>query len=188
MDRGRCRDDRRRTSISVVRRRWSGQLPGHRSRRRDLLQRSNDPIRLTRQPARPPLGDRRNRHPTASDWIYANGFISDDLDGGAIIGRDDDAGRAVVLFQPAAVSPVLSFTPNATVTIWSRGNGRRGTNPLALRLHRFGLRPLVWRHALEPRPGRRGINRCRPERRIGRRRAFRPDDGLRHLARLLLRR
>jgi hypothetical protein len=58
---------------------------------------------------------------TASSWIYANGFISDDLDGGVIIGRDDDAGRAVVLFRPAAVSPVLSFTPNATVTIGPGG-------------------------------------------------------------------
>lgn len=58
---------------------------------------------------------------SASSWIYANGFISDDLDGGVIIGRDDDAGRAVVLFRPAAVSPVLSFTPNATVTIGPGG-------------------------------------------------------------------
>lgn len=53
----------------------------------------------------------------ASAWIYANDFISDDLDGGVIIGRDDDAGRAVVLFRPGAVSPILSFVPSATVTV-----------------------------------------------------------------------
>lgn len=58
---------------------------------------------------------------SASDWIYANGFIGGDLDGGAVIGRDDEAGRAVVLFRPADVSPVLSFVPSATVTIGPGG-------------------------------------------------------------------
>jgi len=58
---------------------------------------------------------------SASSWIYANGFISDDLDGGVVIGRDDDAGRAVVRFKPAQVSPVLSFTPAATVTVGPGG-------------------------------------------------------------------
>ncbi|MEX2314949.1 MAG: hypothetical protein WD628_04465 [Thermomicrobiales bacterium] len=54
---------------------------------------------------------------TARSWIYANGFINDDLDGGSVIGRDDDAGRAVVLFKPAEPSPLLAFVPSATVTV-----------------------------------------------------------------------
>jgi hypothetical protein len=69
-----------------------------------------------------PLGDDANVVQAASDWIYANGFISGDIDGGVIIGRDDDAGRAVVLFRPADVSPVLSFVPSATVTIGPGGS------------------------------------------------------------------
>jgi hypothetical protein len=68
-----------------------------------------------------PLGTDANVIESARSWIYANGFISDDLNGGAVIGRDDDAGRAVVLFKPAQVSPVLSFLPSATVTVGAGG-------------------------------------------------------------------
>jgi hypothetical protein len=68
-----------------------------------------------------PLGDDANIIQSASDWIYANGFIGGDIDGGVIIGRDDDAGRAVVLFRPADVSRVLSFVPSATVTVGPGG-------------------------------------------------------------------
>ncbi|MDQ3548410.1 MAG: hypothetical protein M3439_06270 [Chloroflexota bacterium] len=69
-----------------------------------------------------PLGDDASAIESARSWIYANGFISDDLDGGVVIGRDDDAGRAVVLFKPAQVSPVLSFVPSATVTVGPGGS------------------------------------------------------------------
>lgn len=69
-----------------------------------------------------PLGDDGSVIESARSWIYANGFISDDVDGGVIIGRDDDAGRAVVLFKPAQVSPVLSFVPSATVTVGPGGS------------------------------------------------------------------
>ena len=69
-----------------------------------------------------PLGDDASVIESARSWIYANGFISDDVDGGLVIGRDDDAGRAVVLFKPAQVSPVLSFLPSATVTVGPGGS------------------------------------------------------------------
>ncbi len=69
-----------------------------------------------------PLGTDGSVIESARSWIYANGFISDDLDGGVVIGRDDDAGRAIVLFKPAQVSPVLSFLPSATVTIGPGGS------------------------------------------------------------------
>jgi hypothetical protein len=69
-----------------------------------------------------PLGEDASVIESARSWIYANGFISDDLDGGVVIGRDDDAGRAVVLFKPAQVSPVLSFVPSATVTLGPGGS------------------------------------------------------------------
>jgi hypothetical protein len=133
-----------------------------------------------------PLGDDANVIQAASDWIYANGFISGDLDGGVIIGRDDDAGRAVVLFRPADVSPVLSFVPSATVTIGPGGSVVEAR--IRWPSNYIGSEYGFWSgDTLEPCSRRPGLDRSRPE--CGRRqwRSQRRHDGLQRLGRLLLR-
>lgn len=99
-----------------------------------------------------PLGDDASVIQTASAWMYANGFISDDLDGGAVIGRDEGAGRAVVLFKPAQVSPVLSFVPSATVTVGPGGSIVEANIrwPVDYVTSEYGLRPAdaLWNKVL----------------------------------------
>jgi hypothetical protein len=57
----------------------------------------------------------------AQTWLLDIGLVSGDVDSGTVVARDDEAGRAVVLFKPVQPSPLLAVTPSATVTLGSDG-------------------------------------------------------------------
>ncbi|MEZ4572231.1 MAG: hypothetical protein R2849_18315 [Thermomicrobiales bacterium] len=57
----------------------------------------------------------------AREWIDLSAFISSDMNGGAIVGRDEDLERVVVKFRPVSPLPNLAPNPSATVTIGPGG-------------------------------------------------------------------
>lgn len=57
----------------------------------------------------------------AADWLSLTGFVNANIDGGTVIGRDEDAMLVIVVFRPAEPSPNLAPTPSATVTVGAGG-------------------------------------------------------------------
>jgi hypothetical protein len=57
-------------------------------------------------------------------WLANSGITAGNVGPGSLIGRDDAAQRAVILFKPTNPAPLLAFYPSATVTIGPGGDVR----------------------------------------------------------------
>ncbi len=57
----------------------------------------------------------------AREWVDLSSFIGDDMDSGAVVGRDEESQRIVVKFRPLAPQPNLAPNPAATVNLGPGG-------------------------------------------------------------------
>lgn len=78
----------------------------------------------TRQPVGGLLEDNATVIENARIWLANSGITAGNVGAGSLIGRDDAAQRAVILFKPVSPTPLLAFYPSATVTIGPGGDVR----------------------------------------------------------------
>lgn len=79
----------------------------------------------------------------AAGWLATSGFTGSNMDGGAVISRDDELGRIVVIFRPVEPAPNLAPSPSATVSIGPGGVvlEARVNWPSSLGAAEYALRP-----------------------------------------------
>ncbi len=58
---------------------------------------------------------------TARDWLTSHQLVGEGLGEGTVTDRLEEAGLAIVVFQPAEPSPILAAVPRATVTVTADG-------------------------------------------------------------------
>jgi len=78
----------------------------------------------SRSPVGGLLEENRTVIENARIWLVNSGITAGNIGDGVLIGRDDAAQRAVVLFKPSIPAPLLAFYPSATVTIGPGGDVR----------------------------------------------------------------
>ncbi|HUG17007.1 MAG TPA: hypothetical protein VMM78_18510 [Thermomicrobiales bacterium] len=85
-------------------------------------------------------------------WLANSGITAGNVGNGALIGRDDAAQRAVILFKPTSPAPLLAFYPSATVTIGPGGDVREANIrwPDGYDTSNYGMRPAdqIWNDVL----------------------------------------
>lgn len=57
----------------------------------------------------------------AESWLSSNGLVSTSPGAATVMGRDDDAGIAVVFVKPADPSPMFAAFPSASITVTAGG-------------------------------------------------------------------
>jgi len=91
----------------------------------------------------------------ARDWLMTHDLVGEGLGAGTVSDRLEDTGLAIVVFQPAEPSPVLSAVPRATVTVSADGEIRQAfiNWPAGFESSIYGLRDaeLLWQDVLEGR-------------------------------------
>jgi hypothetical protein len=58
---------------------------------------------------------------SAREFLRVNGLLPANVGEGSILARVDDPGRIIVGFQPVSPAPLISSTPNVTVTVGAEG-------------------------------------------------------------------
>jgi hypothetical protein len=106
----------------------------------------------TRQPVGGLLEDNATVIENARIWLANSGITAGNVGEGALIGRDDAAQRAVILFKPTSPAPLLAFYPSATVTIGPGGDVREANIrwPDGYDTSEYGMRPAsqIWNDVL----------------------------------------
>lgn len=58
---------------------------------------------------------------SARDWLRTHGLLPANVNDGSIMARIESPARVIVNFQPVSPSPLISVTPNVTVTVGAEG-------------------------------------------------------------------
>ncbi len=58
----------------------------------------------------------------AATWLVLSGFVGPDMDGGAVVDRDEGTATVVVKFRPVEPTPNLAPNPSATVNVGPGGD------------------------------------------------------------------
>jgi len=68
------------------------------------------------------LGDDASIIATAREWLRGTGQLPANIGDGSIQAKIESPARAIVIFQPVSPNPLLSSTPNITVTVGPNGS------------------------------------------------------------------
>lgn len=68
---------------------------------------------------------------TAREWLRERGLLPGDVGDGSVLSRADEHQRIIVGFQPVKPSPLISSTPNVTVSMGPNGQVLEATNAWA---------------------------------------------------------